>query len=123
MVRERKRIQIVDYRGSKALTKTTIEDELKKKDATIKLDTFYDHGRARRVETIIREMLRGQGAALRDGATRDQDLGGAGLQVSFIIDDGPKAKLKEITFTATPSSPTNLRGDDEEARAHRASGT
>ena len=29
---ERKRIQIVDYRGSKALTTTNIEDELKKKD-------------------------------------------------------------------------------------------
>ena len=42
VVRERKRIQIVDFRGSKALSKTTIEDELKKKDAALKIDTFYD---------------------------------------------------------------------------------
>ena len=32
-VTERKRIQIVDYRGSKDLTTSTIEDELKKQDA------------------------------------------------------------------------------------------
>ena len=30
VVRERKRIQIVDYRGNKSLTTSTIEDELKK---------------------------------------------------------------------------------------------
>ena len=36
VVSERKRIQIVDYRGSKALTTTNIEDELKKKDAAVK---------------------------------------------------------------------------------------
>src|SRR5713226_5880160 len=39
---ERKRIQIVDYRGSKVLTTSTIEDELKKKEAALKIDTFYD---------------------------------------------------------------------------------
>ena len=39
---ERKRIQIVDYRGSKALTTTNIEDELKKEDQGLKIDTFYD---------------------------------------------------------------------------------
>ncbi|HRB12524.1 MAG TPA: POTRA domain-containing protein, partial [Vicinamibacteria bacterium] len=38
-VAERKRVQIVDFRGSKALTKTSIEDKLKEKEATLKLDT------------------------------------------------------------------------------------
>jgi len=52
VVSERKRIQIVDFRGSKALTKTTIEDELKKKDAALKVDTFYDLGKARHVDQI-----------------------------------------------------------------------
>src|SRR6185295_20188302 len=38
---ERKRIQIIDYRGSKALTTTNIEDELKKEEEGLKIDTFY----------------------------------------------------------------------------------
>ncbi|HVO12410.1 MAG TPA: POTRA domain-containing protein, partial [Vicinamibacteria bacterium] len=56
-VTERKRIQIVDYRGSKDLTTSNIEDELKKRDSQIKIDTFYDPVKARKVETIIKEML------------------------------------------------------------------
>jgi outer membrane protein insertion porin family len=44
-VTERKRIQIVDFRGSKELSTSTIEEALKKADAQIKIDTFYDPGR------------------------------------------------------------------------------
>ncbi len=97
-VSERKRIQIVDYRGSKELTNTNIEDELKKKDAQLRLDTFYDLAKARKVEAIIRDMLQEKG---RPFATVKHDakvVGGSGYQVSFIIDDGPKAKIQEIVF-------------------------
>ena len=64
---ERKRIQIVDYRGSKELTTTNIEDELKKREAQVKVDTFYDQAKARKVESIIKEMLAAKG---RPFATR-----------------------------------------------------
>ena len=64
-VNERKRIQIVDYRGSKALTTTNIEDKLKEKEAAIKIDTFYDLGKARRVEAIITRDAGGEGPPLR----------------------------------------------------------
>ena len=39
-VSERKRVQIVDYRGSKVLTASAIEDELKKRELALKVDTF-----------------------------------------------------------------------------------
>ena len=54
-VNERKRIQIVDYRGTKTLTTSTIEEELKKREAGLKIDTFYDLGKARHVEHILKE--------------------------------------------------------------------
>ncbi len=60
-VSERKRVQIVDFRGSKALTKTTIEDKLKEKEAALRLDSFYDPSKARRAEDVIREMLKEKG--------------------------------------------------------------
>jgi outer membrane protein insertion porin family len=96
---ERKRIQIIDYRGSKALTTTNIEDELKKKEAQIKVDSFYDINKAKKVEGIIKQMLEEKG---RPFATVKHDLkpvGNAGGQLSFIIDDGAKAKIKQIEFT------------------------
>jgi outer membrane protein insertion porin family len=98
VVDERRRIQIVDFRGSKALTTTTIEEELKKKEATIKIDTFYDIGKARRVEAILREMLADKGRPFATVKHDAKSVGGAGLQLSFVIDDGPKANVSHIEF-------------------------
>ena len=97
-VTERKRIQIVDFRGSKDLTTSTIEDELKKADAQIKIDTFYDPSKARKVETIIKEMLAQKGRPFATVKHEAKNIGGSGQQLSFVIDDGPKAKVHEIVF-------------------------
>ncbi len=97
-VQERARIQIVDYRGSKDLTTTNIEDELKKREAQLRIDTFYDPAKARKVEAIIKEMLAQKGRPFATVKHDSKKIGGAGTQVSFIVDDGPKARVKEITF-------------------------
>ena len=97
-VTERKRIQIVDFRGSKDLTTSTIEDALKKADAQVKIDTFYDPAKARKVEKIIKEMLAQKGRPFGTVKHEAKNIGGSGQQLSFIIDDGPKAKVHEIVF-------------------------
>jgi outer membrane protein insertion porin family len=97
-VKERKRIQIVDFRGSKALTNTAIEDELKKRDASLRIDSFYEPGKARRVEAIIREMLADKGRPFATVKHDAKSVGGAGTQVSFIVDDGPPARVKRVDF-------------------------
>ena len=110
-VSERKRVQIVDFRGSKALTKTSIEDKLKEKEATLKLDTFYDPSKARRAEDVIREMLREKGRLFGTVKHEAKVIGGSGEQVTFTIDDGPKTKIKSITFeNNTVFSDGRLRG-------------
>jgi outer membrane protein insertion porin family len=98
-VQERKRIQIVDFRGNKAITNTNIEEELKKKEAALKIDTFFDPAKARRVEAIIREMLREKGHPFATVKYDAKMIGGAGQQVSFVIDEGPKTKVAAIEFT------------------------
>jgi outer membrane protein insertion porin family len=95
---ERKRIQIIDYRGSKALTTTNIEDELKKEEGGLKIDTFYDISKARKVEAIIKKMLADKGYPFATVKHEAKTIGGAGQQVSFIIQDGPKAQIKQIDF-------------------------
>jgi outer membrane protein insertion porin family len=97
-VTERKRIQIVDFRGSKDLTNSNIEDALKEADAQIKVDTFYDPAKARKVERIIKEMLAQKGRPFATVKHEAKNIGGSGQQLSFIIDDGPKAKVDEIVF-------------------------
>jgi outer membrane protein insertion porin family len=97
-VSERKRVQIVDYRGSKTLTHSSIEDELKKRDVALKIDTFYDPAKARRVEEVIKQMLDHKGRPFAKVTHDAKAIGGAGQQVSFVIDDGPKVKVKTISF-------------------------
>jgi outer membrane protein insertion porin family len=97
-VTERKRIQIVDYRGTKTLTTSNIEDELKKREAGLKIDTFYDLGKARRVETILKEMLAEKGRPFATVRHDAKPVGGSGMQVSFVVNEGPKARVKQIEF-------------------------
>jgi outer membrane protein insertion porin family len=108
---ERKRIQIVDYRGSKALTTTNIEDGLKEKEEGLKIDTFYDVSKARRVEELIKKMLADKGYPFATVKHEAKTIGGAGQQVSFTITDGPKAQIKEIDFVGNETfSDGDLRG-------------
>jgi outer membrane protein insertion porin family len=110
-IKERKRIQIVDYRGSKALTTSNIEDKLKEKEAALRLDSFYDPAKARRVESIIKDMLAEKGRPFATVKHDAKAVGGVGQQVSFVIDDGPKAKIKAIEFTGNEVfSDGKLRG-------------
>ncbi|PYQ19815.1 MAG: hypothetical protein DMF79_11765 [Acidobacteria bacterium] len=115
-VDERARIQIVDYRGSKELTTTNIEDEIKKRDAQLRIDTFYDPAKARHVEGIIREMLAQKGRPFPTVKHDSKRIGGAGTQVSFTIDDGPKARVKEVVFDGN-------KVFSERRSSRRASGT
>ena len=92
VVTERRRIQIVDYRGSKDLTTSTIEDELKKRDAQVKIDTFYDPAKARKVESIIKEMLAAKGRPFATVKHEAKNVGASGQQLSFVIDEGPRRR-------------------------------
>ena len=108
---ERKRIQIVDYRGSKELSTSNIEDALKENDAQIRIDTFYDPAKARRVCAIIEAGLHAKGRPFGKCTHETKAIGGAGQQLSFIIDDGPRAKIKQIVFDGNKVfSDDKLRG-------------
>ncbi len=112
VVRERKRIQIVDYRGSKALTTSNIEDELKKRDVVVRLDTFYDPGKARKVEAAILGMLKDKGLSFASVKHETRNVGNAGLQLSFVIEEGPRTRIKSITFAGNEVySDGRLRGE------------
>jgi len=111
-VAERKRIQIIDYRGSNELSTSDIDEVLKQNDAEIRIDSFYDPAKARRVESLIKSMLMAKGRPFGEVTHETKNIGGSGQQLSFIIDDGPKAKIQEITFEGNEVfSDSQLRGE------------
>lgn len=112
VVEERRRIQIVDYRGSKALSTTAIEDELKKREVSLKTDSFFDEAKARRVDAVLKEMLEAKGRPFGSVKHETKPVGGgSGVQVTFQINDGDRARVHDIVFTGnTVFSDRQLRG-------------
>jgi outer membrane protein insertion porin family len=80
------------------LTATEIEQRLAREDAALRAETFFDARRSRQVENIIRRMLEEEGHLFGVVRREDRSLPGAGLQLSFVIEDGLRARVKSIGF-------------------------
>jgi outer membrane protein insertion porin family len=118
VVTERARIQIVDYRGAKSLTTTQVEDRLKEKNAALRLDSFYDLAKARRVEAIIQEMLAEKGHPFARVKHDAKPVGPAGVQVAFVVDEGPRTRVRRIEFVGNEAfSDRALRGRMKKIKA------
>ena len=58
---ERQRVKIVDYVGSKKVEQSKIDEELKKQNLRIALDSFIDQGLIRKVAGVVRDMYAEKG--------------------------------------------------------------
>ncbi len=97
---ERQRVKIVDYVGSKKIEVSKIDEKLKEANAVIRLDTFIDPGLVRRVEGIVRDMLREKGFQFADVTHEIKEMPGGPklVHLTFHMDEGPKVKVKSIDF-------------------------
>ncbi len=98
---ERQRVKLVEYTGSKKVERSKIEDKLKEADAVIRLDTFLDPGLVRKVEGIVREMMKEKGFQSAEVSHQITEVAGAPKQVNiaFQMLEGPKVKIRKVDFT------------------------
>ena len=97
---ERQRVKMVSYEGSKHLEQSKLEEKLRELDVMIRIDTFVDQTRIRRVKTVIGEMLAELGFP---NATIASDLralpgGPKTANLTFTIDEGPQTRIRRIEF-------------------------
>ena len=98
---ERQRIKIgPDYEGSKKLEISKIDEALKAAKAEIRLDTFIDPGLVRKVEGIIRDMMKEKGFTDAEVTHEIKDVPGGPKLVHLIfnISEGPSVKIRKIEF-------------------------
>lgn len=97
---ERQRVKIVDYVGSKRVEQSKIEEELKKKGITIRLDSFIDPGLVRRVAGIVRELYAEKGYQFAEVKPEIKEVSGGPklVHLTFNILEGPKVKIRDVEF-------------------------
>jgi outer membrane protein insertion porin family len=118
---ERQRVKIVDYVGSKKLETSKIEDKLKEENATIRLDSFIDPGLVRKVEGIVRDMLKEKGFQFAQVTHEIKELPGGPklVHLTFHLDEGPKVEIRHIEFEGNKAlSDSSLRRQMKNNKEH-----
>jgi outer membrane protein insertion porin family len=97
---ERQRIKIVEYKGSKQIDRTKIEEQLRDRGIEVRLDSFLDEGTIRRVEGVLRTMMAEKGFSNAEVThTITPVAGGPKLvNIAFNVSEGPKIKIRDIEF-------------------------
>ncbi len=97
---ERQRVKIVDYVGSKKVEQSKIEEELKKKSITIRLDSFIDPGLIRRVSGVVHDLYAEKGYEFVEVKPEVKPIEGGPklVNVTFHITEGPKVRIRKVDF-------------------------
>jgi outer membrane protein insertion porin family len=97
---ERQRVKIVDYVGTMKVDTSKIEEALKEKSITIRLDSFIDPGLIRRVSGVVQDVYREKGYEFVEVKPEIKPIEGGPklVNVTFHIAEGPKVKIKSVDF-------------------------
>ena len=89
---ERQRVKIVDYVGSKQIEQSKIDEELKKQNMRIALDSFIDQGLIRRVAGVVRDLYAEKGYEYAEvkPEVKPVSTGTKTVNLTFHITEGPK---------------------------------
>jgi outer membrane protein insertion porin family len=98
-VREKPTIREINYKGLNSVTQSDVLDRLKKEKVGFSVESQYDPTRIARVETVIRELLAEHGRQFATVKADVKTIPPASVQVNFIVKEGPKVKVGNITFT------------------------
>jgi outer membrane protein insertion porin family len=98
---ERQRVKIFDFVGTKKIERSAIDDKLREQNITLRIDTFMDPGLVRRIEGIVREMLKEKGYQFADVTHTITEVAGGPklINLTFHMSEGPKVKIRNIDFT------------------------
>lgn len=102
---ERRRIRIVEYVGSKVIDRKDIDRKLADLNAQIAVDSLADAARIKRVEDILRDLLRERGHPYASVTHRLTDVPDTAFtRLTFTLDEGPREKTRRVTFTGVSAA-------------------
>jgi len=96
---ERRVIRAIKYDGNKSVSNSEILDRFKERKVGLSVESQYDPNKIQRARNVLQEYLAERG---RQFATVDPQLRQvppSSLEVTFKVNEGPKVKVGEISFT------------------------
>jgi outer membrane protein insertion porin family len=97
-VREKPTIREVIYKGLNSVTQSDVLDRFKKEKVSISQESQYDPTKAKRAETVLKELLAEHGHQFATIKTDVKTIPPASVQVIFNIKEGPTVKVGNIKF-------------------------
>ena len=116
---ERPRVRIVTFEGSKALKRTDIDTAMVDMDVEIRLDSFLDTQRAKRVESLVETMFSANGYQFAEVRHEIEPIETAAnaVRVTFYMDEGPKVHVQRIEFVGNDEiDDDTLKGQMEQIK-------
>jgi outer membrane protein insertion porin family len=97
-VKEKMMVREIKYEGLKSAAHTEVLDKFKEKKVGLGIETPYDPQKVHRAVTVLRELLAEKGRQYAEVQYRTVDAPPNAKVITFVIDEGPKVKVKKIAF-------------------------
>lgn len=98
-VHEKPTIREINYKGLNSVTQSDVLDRFKKEHVGLSVESQYDPTRIARAVTVLKQLLSEHGHQFSTIKTDIKTIPPASVQVNFIVKEGPKVKVGNISFT------------------------
>jgi len=97
-VKERPRIKQISYAGISAISKSDILDRFKQEKVGLSPESQFDYTKVKHAEVVVRQLEAEHGHQFATVRTEIRQLPPAGVDVTFVVREGPKVKVGKIRF-------------------------
>jgi outer membrane protein insertion porin family len=116
---ERERVRTFTFEGSDLLDRGDIDTAMRENNLSLRLDAFLDPSAVRQVEGLLRVMFSAEGYPFATVTHEVRDLASINnaVELTFLLDAGPKVHVEEIEFVGNEQlSDGELKGQMKEVK-------
>ena len=98
-VKERPLIRRINYEGLKSITQSELLDRYKERKVGLSVESQFDPTRIKKAEQVIKDYLAERGRQFAKVSHEIKDVPPSSVEVTFVVEEGPKVKVGKIDFT------------------------
>jgi outer membrane protein insertion porin family len=98
VITERRIVRSIKYDGLKSISVSEVLDRFKERKVGLSVESQYDPNKVQRAKVVLQEYLAERGRQFATVEPQIHQVPPSSLEVDFLVDEGPKVKVGEITF-------------------------